>query len=60
MQDEIILQRFQKFKAMMISSNIPNSLLMEMIESYITSDDELPVEEIYAFDGQLSLFDGII
>jgi hypothetical protein len=44
---------------MVISSNIPNSLLMDMIESYITTDDEdIPAHEpIAPLDGQMSLFD---
>jgi len=58
MQNDIVLERFQQFKAMVISSNIPNSLLMDMIESYIPSDDnEATSEPIPVFDGQLSFFD---
>ena len=59
MQDDTVLQRFRKFKSMIISSNIPNSLLLEMIEDYITSDDDgTPVaEETPVFEGQLTLFE---
>ena len=57
MQDETVLQKFQKFKAMIISSNVPNDLLLEMLECYLTSDDEPPQKEIPVLDGQLSLFD---
>ena len=59
MQENTVLQKFQKFKSMIISSNIPSSLLLEMIESYITSDDSdtVPVEDTPVLDGQISLFD---
>ena len=57
MQDNTILQKFQKFKAMIISSNVPNNLLLEMLENYLTSEDEPAAEKIPVLDGQLSLFD---
>ena len=59
MQDDTVLERFRKFKATIISTNIPNSLLMDMIESFITSDDEDTDirEAIPVLDGQLSLFE---
>ena len=58
MRNDTILQRFKQFRAMVVSSNIPNSLLMDMIESYITPDDgDSPVAPL---DGQMSLFDNII
>ena len=57
MQD-IVLQRFQRFKEMFISSDIPNNILLELLESYIKPDDnDAAVEEIPILDGQLSLFD---
>ena len=61
MPNDTILQRFKQFRAMAVSSNIPNSLLMDMIESYITTDDEdIPAAEpIAPLDGQMSLFDTI-
>jgi len=58
MQDSIILQRFQQFKDIYVSSNVPNSLLLELVESFLTSDDDEPTAEVIpALDGQLSLFD---
>ena len=57
MQEDITLQRFLHFKEMFISSNIPNSELLELIESYLNADDEPAVEEIPVLDGQLSLYE---
>ena len=59
MQNETVLERFKKFKATIISSNIPNSLLMDMIESFIASDyeDTTVTEVIPILDGQMSLSD---
>jgi len=58
MQDDTVLERFRKFRATLISSNVPNSLLMDLIESFITSDDEATtVVPIPILDGQLSLFE---
>ena len=58
MQEDIVLQRFRQFKAMFISSNISNSELLEMIESFLATDNDEPlVEEIPVLDGQLSLVD---
>ncbi len=52
------LQRFQQFKATFVSSNVPNNVLLELIESFITTDDnELVDEDNHILDGQLSLFD---
>ena len=57
MQD-ITLQKFLRFKGMFISSNIPNDLLLELLENYITSDDkDVTAEDIPVLDGQLSLLD---
>ncbi len=57
MQDNT-LQRFQQFKATFVSSNVPNNVLLELIESFITTDDnELAVEDNPVLDGQLSLFE---
>jgi hypothetical protein len=54
-----VLQRFKKFKALFISSNIPNSLLLEMVENFITSDDDdaTIAEPVPILEGQLSLLD---
>jgi len=59
MQDNIILERFKKFKAMIVSTNISNNLLLEMLGNYITSndDDNPTTEQIPVLDGQLSLLD---
>ena len=58
MQDDTFLQRFQKFKSMIISSNVPNNVLLEMAENFIFSDNnEQVTESIPIMDGQLSLFD---
>ena len=59
MQDNIVLQRFKKFKSMIVSSNVSNSLLLDMVENYLTSndDDNLPAESVPVLDGQLSLYD---
>jgi len=59
MQENPVLQRFRQFRARMVASNISNSLLMEMIENYLTSDDdsELTENDFPVLDGQLSLFD---
>ena len=57
--DSSLLEKFRKFKAMIVSSNVPNNLLLEMVEGYLTTDDErIPyTEAIPVLDGQLSLFD---
>ena len=60
MEDSIVLQRFQKFKAMFVSSNIDGNILLEMVESFITSGDNdtnTATEAAVVLDGQLSLFD---
>jgi len=58
MQDDNVLQRFKKFKSMIISANVPNSVLLEMAENFITSDNsEQAAEAIPIMEGQLSLFD---
>ena len=57
LKDNNLLQKFQKFKAMIISSNVPNNLLLEMLENYLISEDEPATEMIPILDGQLSLFD---
>ena len=59
MQDNIVLQRFKKFRAVILSSNISNDLLLDMVENYLTSndDDNLPVESVPVLDGQISLYD---
>ena len=59
MQDSIVLQRFRQFREIYVSSNVPNSLLLELMESFLTSDDEPAAEEIPVpvLDGQLSLLD---
>ena len=58
MQDMTVLQRFKRFKDMVVSADIPGNLLLEMAESYITSDDgDSIVREIPILDGQMSLLD---
>ena len=58
MAQDSTLQKFLWFKEMFISSNIPNDVLLELIENYITSSDEATaVESIPVLDGQLSLLD---
>ena len=59
MQDNIFLQRFQKFRSMIISANIDGNTLLEMAETFIMScDDEAPVVEAApVLKGQMSLFD---
>lgn len=58
MQENLVLERFKKFKSMIISSNIPNGLLLELAESFITSNDDAPIAEpIPVMDGQISLLD---
>ena len=55
---DIVLQKFQRFKETFVSSNIPNNVLLELIESYIKPNDaDTTVESIPVLDGQLSLFD---
>jgi len=58
MQEDVTLQKFRRFKEMFISSSIPNSELLELIESYISpdSDNDAP-EPTPVLDNQLSLFD---
>ena len=58
MQNNTVLQKFYRFKKMFVSADISNNLLLELVESYITlNDEELAAEKIPIFDGQLSLFD---
>jgi len=60
MQDSIVLQRFRKFRAMILSSNIDGNILLEMAEAFITSsdDDTAPnTEAVSVMEGQMSLFD---
>jgi len=59
MPDNVMLERFKKFRAMIVSTNMPTSLLLEMAENYITSndDDNSTTESIPVLDGQLSLLD---
>jgi len=57
MQDNIVLQKFKKFKMMFISSNIPNSILLEMAENFITADDDNAIEDVPTLNGQLTLFE---
>jgi len=54
---DTVLQRLQRFKTTFLSSNLPSEVLLELMESYIKSDDELTVEDDCVFDGQLSLLD---
>ena len=41
---------------MFISSNLPTAVLLELIESYIKTEDDPAVQTIEVLDGQLSLF----
>ena len=57
-ENDSVLERFRNFRKTFISSNIPNNLLMDMIESFITSGDEdTAAEPIPVLDGQLSFFE---
>ena len=55
---DIILHRFQRFKDMFISANLPYSELLDLLETYLfTSNDDLTVLDTPpVLDGQLSLF----
>ena len=56
MQNDITLEKFKRFKAMIISADIPIGTLMDMIENYLTADEDTPiVEAIPVLDGQLTL-----
>ena len=56
--EDAVLQKFRRFKEMFISSNLPSGTLLELVESYLVSDDtESAVEEIPILEGQLSLFE---
>ena len=58
MQDDNTLMRFKRFKTLFVSSNIPNSLLLDMVESFITLNDDASTNEaIPVLEGQISLFD---
>ena len=58
MPEDITLQRFKRFKEMFIASSIPNNELLELIESYLTPDNDEPaVEDVPILDGQLSLLE---
>ena len=59
MQDNIVLERFYRFKAMLVSSYVDGNTLLDMVESFITSsDDDTPITEpIPVLEGQLSLFE---
>ena len=58
MQNDTVLEKFKKFRTMIVSSNIPNGMLMDMIENYITTDEEDPIIEVIpVIDGQLSFFE---
>jgi hypothetical protein len=57
MQDETMLQRFQKFKSMILSSDIPGNLLLELAESYMTSGNTPTAEAVPVLEGQMSLLE---
>jgi len=59
MQDNLVLQRFKKFKDMILSADVPSNILLEMVESYLMSDDDNgeATEAIPVLEGQLSLYD---
>jgi hypothetical protein len=53
-----VLQRFKRFRAMVLSSNLPSDTLLDMAEIFITSPaQDLPAEDLTILDGQLSLAD---
>ena len=54
--ENIILQRFERFKAMFVSSTVPSNVLLELIDAYIRADDDCAVQPVEVLDGQLSLF----
>ncbi len=54
------LQRFRQFKESFVSTNLPNSVLLDIIESYIQSDganDAGNIKDDYICNGQLSFSD---
>ena len=56
--EDIVLQRFRQFRSMIILADVPSDVLLDMLESYLTSDDEpQAVEEFPILDGQLTLLD---
>ena len=61
MQEEDILRKFQKLKSLLVATNIPTNLLLEIIENYLMStDDSAPAAEpIPVINGKMSLFDAV-
>lgn len=59
MQNETVLERFKKFKSMILSADVPSNILLDMVEKYITQDDDdsTVVESVPVLDGQLTLYD---
>jgi len=57
---DAVLQRFYRFRETYISSNVPNDILLDLLESFLKSGFEEPAAEpTPAFPGQISLFDDI-
>jgi hypothetical protein len=42
---------------MFVSTTVPNNVLLELIESYISVEDDPAVQPVAVLDGQLSLFE---
>ncbi len=46
------MQKYEQFKKTFISANVPNEVLLELIESYMQSDnDETKAEPAPVFEG---------
>ncbi len=55
---ETFIERFEQFKKIIVYSNVPNKVLLELLESYMQSyNEESKFEPTPVFEGQLSLFD---
>lgn len=52
-------ERFKRFRETFVTSNLPNDVLLELIESYLKSDCEESAIMPEVLHGQLSLFDEI-
>jgi len=59
MRENVVLKRFKKFKNQILSADIPSNILLEMVESYLTSDDDNDTATVVipVLEGQLTLFD---
>ena len=60
MQNDAASEKLEKYKAMIISTNIPNDILFDMLESFMTTDEQTPfAESVPVLDGQMSLFESV-